>query len=128
MSQTVGLNYAPTALSEKGRLNTTFVIEGILSFASNLLFIGVFFYTAEVFHWGLVRNFLLAAAQGAVYIVASLASQKVARVLGDGWHVLATVRGTDLIGVKYTRPFGIVDIPDAHRGVERGPTASRGPG
>ena len=25
------------------------------------------------------------------------------------------MRGADLIGAKYTRPFGIVDIPDAHR-------------
>ena len=83
MTDRLGLNYAAAALSEKRRLNTTFFIEGILSFASNLLFLGVFFYTAEVFHWGLVRNFLLAAAQGAVYIVASLASQKVARLLGD---------------------------------------------
>jgi hypothetical protein len=83
MTDTLGLNYAANALSEKGRLNTTFFIEGILSFASNLLFIGIFFYTAEVFHWGLVRNFLLASAQGAVYIVASLASQRVARLLGD---------------------------------------------
>jgi MFS family permease len=83
MTDTLGLNYASAALSEKGRLNTTFFIEGILSFASNLLFIGVFFYTAEVFHWGLVRNFLLASGQGAVYVVASLASQRVARLLGD---------------------------------------------
>jgi isoleucyl-tRNA synthetase len=38
-----------------------------------------------------------------------------ARVLGEGWHVLATVRGTDLIGAKYQRPFEIIDIPNAHR-------------
>src|SRR5262249_13200900 len=36
------------------------------------------------------------------------------QVLGDGWDLLATVRGIDLIGAEYTRPFGIVDIPDAH--------------
>src|SRR5215471_8597909 len=34
------------------------------------------------------------------------------RVLeGHGWHVIARVRGTDLIGAQYTRPFGMVDIP-----------------
>jgi isoleucyl-tRNA synthetase len=37
------------------------------------------------------------------------------RVLGEGWHVVATVRGTDLLGASYRRPFDLVDIPDAHR-------------
>ena len=37
------------------------------------------------------------------------------RVLGEGWHVVATVRGTDLLGAEYQRPFELVDIPDAHR-------------
>jgi isoleucyl-tRNA synthetase len=37
------------------------------------------------------------------------------RVLGEGWHVLATVRGTDLLGAEYQRPFNLVVIPDAHR-------------
>jgi MFS family permease len=58
------------------------MIEGLLSFAANLLFIGIFFSTTQVFHWGLVRNFMLAAAQGAVYVVASLASEKLAKGLG----------------------------------------------
>jgi len=37
-----------------------------------------------------------------------------ARVLGEGWHVVATVRGAELLGAKYRRPFGMVEIPDAH--------------
>ena len=37
------------------------------------------------------------------------------RVLGDGWHVLATLRGSELLGAKYTPPFGISSIPDSHR-------------
>src|ERR1700728_3472567 len=37
------------------------------------------------------------------------------RVLGEGWHVVATVRGADLLGASYRRPFELVDIPDAHR-------------
>ena len=37
------------------------------------------------------------------------------QVLGEGWHVVATVRGTDLLGASYRRPFELVDIPDAHR-------------
>jgi hypothetical protein len=64
-------------------LHLTYLIEGILSFAANLLFIGIFFYTKTVFHWTLVQNFLLAAGQGAVYIVASLASQGLAKRLSD---------------------------------------------
>jgi isoleucyl-tRNA synthetase len=37
------------------------------------------------------------------------------RVLGEGWHVVATVRGAELLGASYRRPFELVDIPDAHR-------------
>ncbi len=37
-----------------------------------------------------------------------------ARVLGEGWHILATVRGAELLGARYRRPFALVDIPDAH--------------
>jgi isoleucyl-tRNA synthetase len=37
------------------------------------------------------------------------------RVLGEGWHVVATVRGSDLLGAEYQRPFELVDIPNAHR-------------
>ena len=84
--------------------------------------------------WTLVSNTAVAVHPEVEYVVAQRSggfrgvvppgkqSDKVvvaeplfARVLGDGWHVLATVRGTDLIGAKYQRPFGMVDIPDAHR-------------
>ena len=64
-------------------LHLTYLIEGILSFAANLLFIGIFFYTKTVFHWTLVQNFLLAAGQGAVYIAASLASHGMSKRLSD---------------------------------------------
>ena len=37
-----------------------------------------------------------------------------ARVLGDGWHVVARFRGQALAGASYRRPFGLIDIPDAH--------------
>jgi isoleucyl-tRNA synthetase len=37
------------------------------------------------------------------------------RVLGEGWHVLATLRGSELLGAEYTPPFGIISIADAHR-------------
>jgi len=37
------------------------------------------------------------------------------RVLGEGWHVLATLTGSELLGAGYTPPFGIVPIADSHR-------------
>jgi hypothetical protein len=73
---------ATTATAPPG-LHLTYLIEGTLSFAANLLFIGIFFYTKTVFHWTLVQNFLLAAGQGAVYIAASLASHGMSRRLSD---------------------------------------------
>ena len=74
--------------------------------------------------WTLVSNTAVAVHPEVEYVVARragdgdkvvVAEPLLARVLGDGWHVLARVRGTDLIGAKYQRPFGLVDIPDAHR-------------
>ena len=38
-----------------------------------------------------------------------------AKVLGDGWHVAARVRGADLAGTTYRPPFSLIDIPGAHR-------------
>ena len=37
------------------------------------------------------------------------------RVLGEGWHVLATLRGSELLGAEYTPPFGMMSIADSHR-------------
>ena len=37
------------------------------------------------------------------------------RVLGEGWHVLATLRGSELLGARYTPPFRLIEVPDAHR-------------
>ncbi|HLH83937.1 MAG TPA: isoleucine--tRNA ligase [Trebonia sp.] len=74
--------------------------------------------------WTLVSNTAVAVHPEVEYVVARKAAtgDKVvtaealyARVLGEGWHVLATVRGTELIGAQYRRPFGMVDIPRAHR-------------
>ncbi|MBO0821436.1 MAG: isoleucine--tRNA ligase, partial [Nocardiopsaceae bacterium] len=79
--------------------------------------------------WTLVSNTAVAVHPEVEYVVARRAGdgEKVVvaealfpRVLGDGWHVIARVRGTDLIGAQYTRPFGMVDIPNAHRVVAGG--------
>jgi isoleucyl-tRNA synthetase len=37
------------------------------------------------------------------------------RVLGEGWQVLATLPGRELIGASYTPPFALVEVPGAHR-------------
>jgi isoleucyl-tRNA synthetase len=37
------------------------------------------------------------------------------RVLGEGWHVLTRLSGRELLGTRYTPPFGMIDIPDSHR-------------
>ncbi|MDB5322875.1 MAG: Major Facilitator Superfamily protein [Phycisphaerales bacterium] len=88
-------------------LRITLLIEGVLSFAANLLFIGIFFYTKQVFGWGLMRNFLLASAQGAVYVLASLASQKVAKRVGDRRLLIFSnlaLAGVSAVGVIVSSP------------------------
>ena len=74
--------------------------------------------------WTLVSNTAVAVHPEVEYVVARRAGDEdtvvvaealMPRVLGDGWHVVARVRGTDLIGAEYTRPFGMVEIPNAHR-------------
>jgi isoleucyl-tRNA synthetase len=37
-----------------------------------------------------------------------------ARVLGEGWHILADMPGAALAGARYSRPFEAVDIPQSH--------------
>jgi isoleucyl-tRNA synthetase len=79
--------------------------------------------------WTLVSNTAVAVHPEVVYVVARksgdgdkvvVAEPLYARVLGEGWHVLDTVRGAELIGAKYARPFEMIEIPDAHRVVAGG--------
>jgi len=78
--------------------------------------------------WTLVSNTAVAVHPEVTYVVARksggyggdgdkvvVAEALYGRVLGPGWHVLATVRGTDLLGAEYQRPFHMIDIPDSHR-------------
>ncbi|MGD0706448.1 MAG: isoleucine--tRNA ligase [Trebonia sp.] len=74
--------------------------------------------------WTLVSNTAVAVHPEVEYVIArkSGTGDKVVvaealwlRVLGEGWHVLATVTGTDLLGAEYHRPFTMIDIPDSHR-------------
>jgi isoleucyl-tRNA synthetase len=71
--------------------------------------------------WTLVANTAIAVHPEATYVVARrdgdsvvVAGDLVARVLGDGWQVAARFSGQALIGASYHRPFGLIDIPNAH--------------
>jgi isoleucyl-tRNA synthetase len=74
--------------------------------------------------WTLVSNTAIAVHPDVDYVIARksgdgdkvvVAEALWPKVLGDGWHVLATVPGSALLGAEYRRPFGMVEIPDAHR-------------
>ncbi len=74
--------------------------------------------------WTLVSNTAIAVHPEVEYVIARksgdgdrvvVAEALWPRVLGEGWHVLTTLRGSELLGASYAPPFGILDIPGAHR-------------
>jgi len=71
--------------------------------------------------WTLVSNTAVAVNPEVAYVVAGteqgtflVAEPLLAAVLGDGAEVVATVTGAELAGLRYRRPFDLVEIPDAH--------------
>src|ERR1700689_625957 len=73
--------------------------------------------------WTLVSNTAVAVHPDATYVLARksrdgdrvvVADDLFAKVLGDGWHIVLRFGGQALVGATYTRPFGIIDIPNAH--------------
>jgi len=73
--------------------------------------------------WTLVSNTAVAVHPDEGYVVARraggqeavvVAERLMPRVLGEGWHIAARLRGSDLVGATYQRPFQLVEIPDAH--------------
>jgi isoleucyl-tRNA synthetase len=73
--------------------------------------------------WTLVSNTAVAVHPDATYVVARntedgdrvvVAGDLAGAVLGDGWRVTASFPGVALVGASYRRPFGIIEIPDAH--------------
>ncbi|MBA3525261.1 MAG: isoleucine--tRNA ligase [Geodermatophilaceae bacterium] len=71
--------------------------------------------------WTLVSNTAVAVHPEVTYVVAHsevgtfvLAEPLVAKVLGEDFLVLARMSGADLERTTYSRPFDLVDIPDAH--------------
>jgi isoleucyl-tRNA synthetase len=74
--------------------------------------------------WTLVSNTAIAVHPDVEYVIARksgdgdkvvVAEALWPRVLGEGWHVLASLPGSELLGASYTPPFGIIDIPGSHR-------------
>src|SRR6201986_2429846 len=74
--------------------------------------------------WTLVSNTAIAVHPDVEYAVARksgdgdkvvVAESLWPRVLGEGWHVLTRLRGSELLGAEYTPPFGIMPIADSHR-------------
>ncbi|MBO0802803.1 MAG: isoleucine--tRNA ligase [Nocardiopsaceae bacterium] len=71
--------------------------------------------------WTLTANAAVAANPQARYVIARktgdgdravVAESLCARVLGEGWRVLDTIRGKDLIGARYLHPFGMEGVDD----------------
>jgi isoleucyl-tRNA synthetase len=73
--------------------------------------------------WTLVSNTAVAVSPDETYVVARktgdselvvVAEKLFGRVLGEAWHVLARIQGSDLAGARYRQPFSLVEVPDAH--------------
>jgi hypothetical protein len=57
-------------------------VEGVSGLASTMLIISIYFYTEKVFGWSMRQNLILAAAEGLVYVVGSLAAKAVSGRFG----------------------------------------------
>jgi isoleucyl-tRNA synthetase len=73
--------------------------------------------------WTLVSNTAVAVHPEVTYVVAQrpaggdrvvVAEPLLAKVLGEEWHVAARFPGSELLGATYSKPFHLIDIPDAH--------------
>ncbi|MEI2729844.1 MAG: isoleucine--tRNA ligase [Candidatus Nanopelagicales bacterium] len=71
--------------------------------------------------WTLVSNTAVAAKPDATYNIVEfegsffiVAADLVEQTFGEGFEVRASLPGTDLERLAYSRPFDLVDIPDAH--------------
>jgi len=90
--------------------------------------------------WMLAANTGAAVHPGAPYVVARkaghgdkvvLADAGFARVLGEGWHIVATLTGAELAGAAYRRPFALAEAQDDGTGLveaDRGVRAYAGTG
>ncbi|HSN12820.1 MAG TPA: isoleucine--tRNA ligase, partial [Propionibacteriaceae bacterium] len=69
--------------------------------------------------WTLVANTAVAVNPDVTYVVATdgtetlvVAEPLAEKVLGDGWRLGQTYKGTEMEGWKYERPFDLVEFPD----------------
>ncbi|HEX6453999.1 MAG TPA: isoleucine--tRNA ligase [Trebonia sp.] len=71
--------------------------------------------------WTLIANTAVAVHPEIRYVIARkmgdedkvvVAESLYARVLGEGWHVLDTMPGKELIGARYRHPFGLKGLDD----------------
>jgi isoleucyl-tRNA synthetase len=69
--------------------------------------------------WTLPSNMGAAVAEGAEYVVVELDGERLVlgaalreRVLGEGWSVVSTIGGADLVGIRYEPPYP--NIEGAH--------------
>lgn len=79
--------------SSRRDLRVVYAVEGITCVGTNLLLLGIYFYTQEKLGWGLMQNFLLAAAQGLVYVAGSLLAHPVTVWLGGRRNALVAIYG-----------------------------------
>src|SRR5882762_7703724 len=71
------------------RLWMLYLVEAVTALATPMLIVSIYFYTEKIFGWSMRRNLLLAAAEGAVYIVGSLLASPVSQKFGRRRSVLA---------------------------------------
>jgi isoleucyl-tRNA synthetase len=74
--------------------------------------------------WTLVSNTAVAVHPDETYAIARksgvgdkvvVADALFARVLGEGWHIVDRLSGSELAGATYEPPFRLIEIPGAHR-------------
>jgi len=77
------LNSELYPLTSSRPLWPAYACESLSSVGTSLLSVGIFFYTTHYFAWGMKQNLLLAAAQGAVYVIGSLVAARLADRFGQ---------------------------------------------
>ena len=74
--------------------------------------------------WTLVSNTAVAVHPDEAYVIARksgvgdrvvVADALFARTLGEGWHIVDRLTGSQLAGATYQPPFSLVDVPGPHR-------------
>ena len=64
------------------RRKMLYAVEAVTGLASTMLIISIYFYTEKRFGWKMRQNLLLAAAEGLVYVIGSLAASFISTRFG----------------------------------------------